>query len=54
MMHVTLHFNQKCHLKMGGGMIENLEGISVSSYFHVYENEDAVSHGVIYSSTVFF
>jgi hypothetical protein len=23
---------------------KNLEGISVESYFHVYENEDAVSH----------
>jgi hypothetical protein len=23
---------------------QNLEGISVASYFHVYENEDAVSH----------
>jgi hypothetical protein len=23
---------------------QNVEGISVASYFHVYENEDAVSH----------
>jgi hypothetical protein len=32
--------------KMGKNLFEvcqNLEGISVASYFHVYENEDAVS-----------
>jgi hypothetical protein len=29
---------------------QNLEGISVASYFHVYENEDAVSH---YKEVVF-
>jgi hypothetical protein len=46
-MHVKLHFNQKRPLKMGKTWLEvcqNLEGISVASYFHVYENEDAVSH----------
>jgi hypothetical protein len=46
-MHVKLHFNQICTLKRGGG--EDLkcpkkEVIAVASYFHVYENEDAVSH----------
>jgi hypothetical protein len=33
--------------KMGKKLFEvcqNLEGISVESYFHVYENVDAVSH----------
>jgi hypothetical protein len=28
---------------------QNLEGILVASYFHVYENEDAVSHCVIFA-----
>jgi hypothetical protein len=35
---------------MGKNLFEvcqNLEGISVASYFHVYENEDAVSHYVL-------
>jgi hypothetical protein len=46
-LHVKLHFNPKCPLKMGKILFEvcqNLEGISVARYFHVYENEDAVSH----------
>jgi hypothetical protein len=48
-MHVKLHFNQKRPLKMGKKWFEvcqNLEGISVASYFYVYENEDAVSHSM--------
>jgi hypothetical protein len=28
-------------------VFQKLEGISVASYFHVYENEDAVSHCAI-------
>jgi hypothetical protein len=43
-MHVKLHFNQKCPLKMGGMTKTYIEGISVASHFHVYENEDAVSN----------
>jgi hypothetical protein len=46
-MHVKLYFNQKCPLKWGKKLFEvgqNLEGISVARYFHVYENKDAVSH----------
>jgi hypothetical protein len=46
MLHVKLHFNQKCPLKMGKNLFEvcqNLEGSSVASYSHVYENVDAVS-----------
>jgi hypothetical protein len=42
-------FRPKMSFKNVGKWFEvcqNLEGISVASYFHVYENEDTVSHSV--------